>query len=782
MFRSSYPARTAVALVTGVALTLGVAPQGAIALDSTETDYIIQVPEGQQTELLDTLSQLGVSPDSVYDNAVNGVAVSLTPSELSVVTSQVSGDIVVPDLPVELMTAQAPAPWNLTMIDSAVRPYDQTFVYPNSAGAGVRVYVIDTGIVSNNPQLAGRVLSGVSFVDGDTSTEDCHGHGTHVAGTIASTSYGVAKAATVVPVRVFNCKGQGGTISKILDGIDWAIANKPVGTVGVINMSLGVQCGAFCGNYPLVTAVQKAVDANFVVVASAGNSGIDACTFAPAAAPGALTVGAIDQFGQESDWSNFGGCVDLYAPGVDVVSLNYANPSDTAAMSGTSMASPHVAGAAALYIAATPGASATSIVQAMKTGASTTGFTHVTTHVGSPNAQLNISNINASATIGVPPAAPTGLVATVAGMTDIDLSWQVASSFVAVSDYLVNYRATGSTSWITSTSTPSTSKRISGLTRGTSYEFRVIAKTDVAGPPSSNVIARTMSGLPTKPATPSAASVQSTSLSLSWPAVSGNGATVSDYQVSYRQLGSATWLTAADPVSNAPASLVTGLSAGKSFEFRVRGKTTVGFGAWSSTLNVSTPSGIPGAVANVNSTSVSPTALSVSWGSAPVNGAPVQDYVVEFKRINDVSWQTWTDGISPLLSTAITGLTPGTAYVVRVSAKSAFGTGASTVAAASITLNGRPLQVASLTAEQTTTSAVLSWAAASPNGSPVTDYVVDFRPATVSAWTRFPDGVSLATTSTVTGLALGVSYYFRVMAVSAYGTGSGLVTSVRMVP
>ena len=510
--------RSALALAMGAALTLGfVTPQAAIAVETSETDYIIQVPEGQQTALLDTLSHLGVSPDSVYDNAVNGVAVSLTPSELSVVTSKVSGDIVVPDLPVELMTAQAPAPWNLAMIDSAVRPADAAYVYPDSAGAGVRVYVIDTGISPNSSQLAGRVLPGVSFVDGDPSTADCHGHGTHVAGTIASTTYGVAKAASVVPVRVFNCKGQGGTVKKILDAIDWAIGNKPVGTVGVINMSLGVQCGSYCSTYPLVTAVQKAVDANFVVAVSAGNSGTDACTFAPAAASGALTVGALDQFGQESDWSNFGSCVDLYAPGVDVVSLNYADPSGTTAMSGTSMASPHVAGAAALYIAANPGASATSIVQAMKTGASTSGFTHVPTHLGSPNAQLNISDINANATVGVPPSAPTGLTATAASLTEIDLSWQTASSFMALSNYIVSYRATGSATWVPVSSPPSlaTSKRVGGLMRDTSYEFRVTAKTDVEGPASTSVVARTMSGLPAQPATPTASAVQPTALSLS---------------------------------------------------------------------------------------------------------------------------------------------------------------------------------------------------------------------------------------------------------------------------
>jgi len=769
----------------GLALIFSVAtPQTATAIETSETAYIIQVPESQQTALLDTLSQLGVSPEYVYDNAVNGVAVSLTPAELSAVSSEISGDTVVPDLPVELMTAQAPAPWNLAMIDSASRPADSAFVYPDSAGAGVRVYVIDTGIVSNNPQLAGRVLPGISYVSGDPSTSDCNGHGTHVAGTIASSSFGVAKAANVVPIRVFNCNGTGGTVSKILDGIDWAIANKPAGTVGVINMSLGVRCSAYCSNYPLVTAVQKAVDANFVVAVSAGNSGMDACTFAPAVASAALTVGAIDKFGQEASWSNYGSCVDLYAPGVDVVSLTYGDPSGTAQMSGTSMSSPHVAGAAALYIAANPGVSAASIAVSIKNGASSSGFSHVPSHVGSPNAQLNIANTITNATVAVAPSAPTGLTAKASSMVAIDLSWQPANSFVAVTDYVVSYRPAGSTTWLRTSATPSstTSERVVGLVRGTSYEFRVTAKTDIEGQASTSVVALTMSGVPAQPITPIASVVRPTSLSLSWPAVSGSGSPLTDYETAYRPAGSTTWLAVADLVSSAPTSLVSGLTPSRSYEFRVRGKTMVGVGPWSNSLAVSTPSGLPGAVPSVSTTSLTPTSLAIAWGAASANGAPVQDYIVEFRRANEASWQTWNDGVSPLLSTTVTGLTPGTPYVLRISAKSQFGTGPTSLAPSSITVTGRPLKVASLSAQPSTSAVVLNWTAASANGAPVTDYLIDYRPASISSWTRYSDGVSLARRATVSGLTPNVTYYFRVVAMSSYGTSTGMVTTVRTLP
>jgi hypothetical protein len=369
-------------------------------------------------------------------------------------------------------------------------------------------------------------------------------------------------------------------------------------------------------------------------------------------------------------------------------------------------------------------------------------------------------------------------------MTDVDLTWQPANSYVALTDYIVSYRPTGGSAWVSLTSTPSTttSERVSGLLRDTSYEFRVSAKTDVEGPASASVLARTMSGIPAKPTMPTANAVASTSMSLSWVTVSGNGSPLTDYDITYRLSNTTPWVTLADGVSVTPVSFVTALSPAKSYEFRVRGKTAVGVGPWSNSLVVSTLTVVPGAVPSINTTSLTPSSLSVVWGAAPANGAPVQDYIVEFKRANDVSWQTWNDGISPLLSTTISGLSPGNSYVIRVSAKSQFGTGPSSLAPASITLNGRPLKVASLTAQQTTSSALLSWAAASPNGSPVTDYFIDYRPADVSSWSRFSDGVSPATRATVTGLTPNVTYYFRVTAVSAFGTSAGIVTTIRTLP
>jgi len=257
-----------------------------------------------------------------------------------------------PNQKFHINTQQTGATWGIDRIDSR-KGLDKSYNYKET-GAGVTAYVIDTGVESNNAEIAGRVGQGYSAV-GD-STEDCNGHGTHVSGTIAGKTYGVAKGARIIPVRVLGCDGSGST-SGILDGLDWLIAN--VKLPAVANMSLGGS-----KSQALDDGVRKAIGAGITFALAAGNENQDACKVSPAGVAEAITVAASDKNDTKATFSNFGGCVDIFAPGVGITSAKMGGGS--ASMSGTSMASPHVAGVVALLLQRNPNAKPAEVWAMMK--------------------------------------------------------------------------------------------------------------------------------------------------------------------------------------------------------------------------------------------------------------------------------------------------------------------------------------------------------------------------------------------------------------------------------
>jgi subtilisin family serine protease len=279
-------------------------------------------------------------------------------------------------------------------------------------GAGVVAYVIDTGVRSTHAQFTGRVRAGFVSVeqgsDDGNGSEDCHGHGTHVAGTIAGADYGVAPEAEIIPVRVLDCVGEG-YLSDVIRGLNWVAANHADGALAVANMSLG-------GGYsPAVNAAVQGVIADGVtVVVAAGNGGLDqvgddACGSSPASAPGAITVGATDVNDRRTSFSNYGSCVDLFAPGKDITSAWWTSTSATRTLSGTSMAAPHVAGAIALQLASTRSTSAELASATMSSVASRNRVTDA--GAGSPNRLLYIGTAvdtaNPSEPTPTPIAAPS---------------------------------------------------------------------------------------------------------------------------------------------------------------------------------------------------------------------------------------------------------------------------------------------------------------------------------------------------------------------------------------
>ncbi|KAJ3102533.1 subtilisin-like serine protease [Phlyctochytrium bullatum] len=272
-----------------------------------------------------------------------GYAAKLTSSMAALLAKVPQIALVEQDTYVSLSATQNnPAAWGLKRISKASLPLPTTYTYPDTAGAGVKVYVIDTGIQINHPDFGGRALWGGNFV-GDGSNTDGNGHGTHVAGTIAGTTYGVAKKATVYAVKVLGADGSG-TNSGVIAGVNYVAQQGASGKVNAIaNMSLGGTASTALDN-----AVAAAIANGISFAIAAGNSAVDACNTSPARVAAALTVGASDSSDRIATFSNYGSCVDVIAPGVSIISTWIGSTTNT--ISGTSMASPHVAGVLALLL------------------------------------------------------------------------------------------------------------------------------------------------------------------------------------------------------------------------------------------------------------------------------------------------------------------------------------------------------------------------------------------------------------------------------------------------
>ncbi|MCP9999182.1 S8 family peptidase [Streptomyces werraensis] len=278
-------------------------------------------------------------------------------------------------------TQDDPPSWGLDRIDQQDTAGDGTYTYPDQAGEGVTAYVIDTGVRITHEDFEGRARHGYDAVDNDDSADDGNGHGTHVAATIAGADHGVAKKAEVVAVRVLDDNGSG-TTEQVVAGIDWVTENHEGPSVA--NMSLG---GA--ADPALDAAVQKAIASGITFAVAAGNESADAGQGSPARVPEALTVASSTQDDAQSDFSNFGGSVDLYAPGSDITSAWNDSDTGTRTISGTSMASPHVAGAAAVHLAGHPDADPAAVAKALTDGATADVIGNPST--GTPNKLLKVT-------------------------------------------------------------------------------------------------------------------------------------------------------------------------------------------------------------------------------------------------------------------------------------------------------------------------------------------------------------------------------------------------------
>ncbi|MGK7668311.1 S8 family peptidase [Acinetobacter baumannii] len=245
-------------------------------------------------------------------------------------------------------TTQSNPDWGIDRIDQKALPLNSTYSYLQT-GSGTTAYIVDTGILSSHQEFSGRVLSGYTAISDGNGTTDCNGHGTHVAGTVGGTTYGVAKSVNLVPIRILGCDGSGAS-SNVISGLDWILKNgkKPA----VVNMSLG---GATSSS--LDSAVENLFNNGYVMVVAAGNSNTDACSSSPARVSKAITVAATDNTDTRASYSNYGSCVDIFAPGSQINSSWIGSNTATKILNGTSMATPHVAGVVAEMLQSTPTAS-----------------------------------------------------------------------------------------------------------------------------------------------------------------------------------------------------------------------------------------------------------------------------------------------------------------------------------------------------------------------------------------------------------------------------------------
>src|SRR6185503_14038531 len=312
----------------------------------------------------------------VYKHAINGFSVEMSEADAEAMAQDYRVLFVEEDGVVTADATQSNPPWGLDRIDQRNRPLSGTYTY-NWTGSGVRAYIIDTGIRTDHTQFGGRASNVFDAFGGNG--QDCHGHGTHVAGTVGGSTYGVAKSALLRGVRVLDCSGNGAT-SGVIAGVDWVRQNHIAPAVA--NMSLGGGISS-----ALDTAVNNLHNANVTIAVAAGNdNGANACNFSPARAVNAVTTGSTTTTDARSSFSNIGTCVDIFAPGSGILSAWYTSNTATATLSGTSMASPHVAGVAALYKQANPSASSTTIRNAIVNNATTNVVSNAGT--GSPNRLL----------------------------------------------------------------------------------------------------------------------------------------------------------------------------------------------------------------------------------------------------------------------------------------------------------------------------------------------------------------------------------------------------------
>ncbi|MFD0556672.1 subtilisin family serine protease [Stackebrandtia endophytica] len=383
---TAVPAQASAAPITGTAHPEAIADHYIVTLADRSPEAATRIAEAYDATVTVT-----------YRHTMRGFAATMTPEQARLLAADPAVAAVAADRWVGLADVGTdtdlrtdavqlgPPNEGLDRIDQKQLPLDGRYEYPDSAGAGVTVYVLDTGVRLTHQDFAGRITSGPDFVDGDNDADDCNGHGTHQAGIVAGNAHGVAKSAEIVAVRVLDCGGAG-SLSNVLAGIDWVtdtVLNSPTHQPAVVNLALGASA-----NPTLDDAVRTSIGAGISYSVPAGSSQQDACLNSPARVTEALTVSSSTTRTDQAR-GNFGPCVDLYAPSTDIVSTWHTSDSATMTLSGGSAATSHGAGAMALYLGEYPNATPAEVTGAIVANATPDVLTGVP--AGTANLLLNIS-------------------------------------------------------------------------------------------------------------------------------------------------------------------------------------------------------------------------------------------------------------------------------------------------------------------------------------------------------------------------------------------------------
>jgi subtilisin family serine protease len=699
---------------------------------------------------------LSSQKDKIFRYAVKGFTIQLTDKDLKKVRRDPNVKYVEQDQMMKISGTQFTAPWGLDRIDQTSAPLSGSFTY-ETTGSTIDAYIFDTGIKPDHNEFTGRIRPGFNAITAGVAPDDDNGHGTHVAGVVGGTRYGVAKAINLIPVKVLDRFGTG-TFTQIIAGIDWAIANhttKPaVGNVS-ISGELAVS---------LDEAIRRAIADGIVISVAAGNNAEATANTSPGRVIEAITVGSVTNTDQWSAFSNFGPEVDILAPGSSITSAWHTGVNDISVVSGTSMATPHVTGAAALYLEKFPGSTPQQVQLGLKSFAVADEITEVP--AATANLLLQV-NFNAPPLPGAP-ALASPVTTSVDLPQALSLSWN-ASAGAASYDLQFSDKADFSNVLLTLNGLKQTRQPISGLGFGATYYWRIRANNATGSglwsTPSSFTTALNTVAAPVLSTPVSGSANQPTILSLTWNPV--NGATSYDLQFSDNADFSKILLTLNGLTQTRQP--ISGLGFGATYYWRIRANNAGVTGTWSvasSFTTVLNSLSAPVLALPTSGATNQPVILTLTWN--PVNTAV--GYDLQFSDKPDFSRVILTLNGLTQTRQPISGLGFGATYYWRTRATAASGVSAWSVANSfTTTANSAAPPILSLPANGAANQSqnlTLSW-------SPVTNatgYNLQFSDNPAFTTVLLTLNNLSATSQPISGLAFGDTYYWRISTITPTGT------------